>query len=287
MSNRFRKSLGKQFGNVRSRFALGGAFTPGDIAGLEADWDMHHPGITVEEDQTGGHPGDGGAIGYLPDASGTLNYLDQSSSSKRPQWNATDSQFNNRPTATFATDDSLTRESGDQAPLVNSLFNTNDGPWSLVIVMRNTAGASPAATEVFFAVNEAGVSDDYVYCAFISAKSYQIQKKANASASNRTSAADTVLAAAHILMLSYTGTVIEARLNGGSTIIDTALDKDEVTNSNTLSMGSLFIGAEGNFLEGTIARSLVYDSDIAVHSKIDQLMDYLGFLYGITVTAVA
>ena len=71
---------------------------------LETDWDMANPGITIEEDQTGGAPSDGVNFGYLPDRSQKNNFLAQITASKRPQWNASVAAFGNKPTATFATE---------------------------------------------------------------------------------------------------------------------------------------------------------------------------------------
>ncbi len=288
---RFRKSLGKNFGPIRSRFALGGGFKVSDLttANLILDLDPTLATLDTKHDQTGVVPGDTDPIGYFSDV--LLNHMKQSSDAARPQLNVADSDFNGKNSIVFdGTDDFMITDTAP--PLIAKINSGNpitDPVFSIVSVLKRSV-ADPTQSGTILSVTQYTSSGDYISVSHSTHDTGRENTTVNDGATVATAYIQGMLTTPYISLITSTGTVGELRRNGGVNL-RTAGD----TNSGVLGtlsrvgIGALVRSTVVSFLnsEAKFARLLMYNGDISGDPLIDALHNHLGSLYGITVTPVS
>ncbi len=279
-----RRNIIKPF-KKKALYNISDVYIPGLITGLLADW-YPIPSQIGPTDSGKGSISDGGTIGYLDDFSNNLNIMKQSSSGARPIWNRNDSDFNGQPSLAFdGTADYLLTDVNVPAIVAGGLAG-DDTQISVICVYKRTI-SDPGSTRVWFsAAGSAGDQRNWI----LNDQSTDAARfqKFDFVATPRAEATSVLDTNPVIQMWSMpTGITAEYRRDGGVDIAtDNTVDSLAMTGVDRLGIGARVVTTVNLFNNAKIVRILLYSGDIVSDSYIDILHNYLGNLYGITVTAV-
>jgi hypothetical protein len=254
-------------------------FLPSDIRGLSFDMDLTNPHMNTEDDQSGTFPVNGETIGYMPDSSNSGNDVSNSSASQRPTLNTRDSAFNNNPSITCTTDG---WENNNETPFTEH-FNAVNPPHTSVHVLQTGVAV---ADNGLWGISQNDENSDNIWALEETGNNNYLWRGDAEETVQKTTAVDSVSAAPVILIYAYDGTNLGIYLNGGTNMLgDPAAKPEEVQAMDSLAiLGIKKSGPVQNRYTGAVARILLYDNDITDNDQINDLLAYLGCMYGISVT---
>jgi hypothetical protein len=219
---------------------------------------------------------DGDPVQTLDDSKAAISYV-QTNLAKRPLWNESDANFNNKPSLTFDGIDDILRH--------GSAFLTSTRGCIFSVVKRDVSSV---------VMSIISMADEVTSLAYFRKRSKEFVTPINVDVLFRSTEVDkevrgstNIGSTAYILMLISNGTTYNFRANlteETEVVISHGNQGDwwgDVSSPNNIVLGSTKHTSEVDYYDGEIARILVYDGVDLTTEEQDTIINNLNTLYGI------